>query len=529
MTTLLNDALEYIERGFSVLPLHTPIAGGRCSCLNPDCDPKDIGKHPRTRYGVKDATGDRATLQLWFESFYNPNIGIATGTRSGFFALDIDPRNGGRESLDALVSQYSRLPDTPEVITGGGGTHLYFAHPGFDFKNAIIAPGIEIKNDGKYIVAPNSLHVSGRHYVFDELAALANTPLSAAPDWLLRILQEHARPHDADTFALVETPRGFPRLAWHILKGTTRRAYGEDRSAAEQAALTAFVNAGWQFPQVLAAFQKHAHEKTHYKEIAQKRGHREAERWLKFSYENALTFARENQTPEYAQTQELAQARRAWAFETPFAGRSGATQFKVLLAHCEIVEKCGRNPYHAGGRTIADHANVTLRAAQNANTALVKKGVLKCVTPYDKAKPTMATRWELLPLLPIVDCRVKVPLPHAPPSCEWYLYATHDAFRGLGGAAQIFTLLQEKPRSIAELVQASGRNRGTVWRALKRLEASKAIKREGKKWRVVTGAGLVVERIADNRGKRGARARQRDKHAAQREKHRGALREGVKV
>ena len=530
MTTLQNDALEYIERGFSVLPLHNPLKGGHCSCLRADCGA--IGKHPRTPHGVKDATRDRAALQMWFDAFADPNIGIATGTRSGFFALDIDPRSGGRESLDALVSQYGKLPDTPEVITGGGGTHLYFKQPGFAFKNTTIAPGVEIKTDGKYIAAPNSLHASGQRYTFDALASLQNTPIHEAPDWLLHLLSAATPDTDRAAYALADTPRGFPRVAWHILKGTSNRAYLDkrgqpDQSAAEQAAITAFVNAGWNFAQVRGAFEKYAHAETHYKKIQKTRGQREADRWLQFSFDRAVSFAQANQTPEYTAALEAAHTRRVWALETPFEGRGGATQFKVILAHCAIVEKCGRNPYAASERDIADAANVTRRAAHNASRALVKRGALKVVQAYDKGAPSMATRWELLPVLPLLDCREKVPLPHACLSWEWYPYATHDAFRGLGSVAQVFTLLQDAPQTIAELVTASGRNRGTVWRALKSLEAAKAIKRTGSQWRAVTGAAMAIDRIADNRGKRGARAKQKHKHEAQRDAHRAKLKAGA--
>ena len=93
--------------------------------------------------------------------------------------------------------------------------------------------------------------------------------------------------------------------------------------------------------------------------------------------------------------------------------------------------------------------------------------------------------------------------------------------------AQVFTLLQDAPQTIAELVTASGRNRGTVWRALKSLEAAKAIKRTGSQWRAVTGAAMAIDRIADNRGKRGARAKQKHKHEAQRDAHRAKLKAGA--
>ena len=49
----LSQALEYADRGWPVLPLHTPV-GDKCSCGDPDCS--SIGKHPVTKHGCKDKT-----------------------------------------------------------------------------------------------------------------------------------------------------------------------------------------------------------------------------------------------------------------------------------------------------------------------------------------------------------------------------------------------------------------------------------------------------------------------------------------
>ena len=40
------------------------------------------------------------------------NVGIATGAISGVVVLDIDPRHGGDDTLEALQAQYNKLPDT---------------------------------------------------------------------------------------------------------------------------------------------------------------------------------------------------------------------------------------------------------------------------------------------------------------------------------------------------------------------------------------------------------------------------------
>lgn len=51
------------------------------------------------------------------------NLGVRTGRQSSCFVLDVDPRNGGDDSLRALVEEHGPLPTTYTVQSGGGGTH----------------------------------------------------------------------------------------------------------------------------------------------------------------------------------------------------------------------------------------------------------------------------------------------------------------------------------------------------------------------------------------------------------------------
>ena len=76
------------------------------------------------------------------------NVAIVTGSASGFWVLDVDPEKGGEaSSLAQLVAAYGPLPTTVEAITGGGGRHLLFKHPGERIPNGLnrFGPGIERK------------------------------------------------------------------------------------------------------------------------------------------------------------------------------------------------------------------------------------------------------------------------------------------------------------------------------------------------------------------------------------------------
>ena len=82
-------------------------------------------------------------------------MGIVTDAVSGLVVLDVDPRHGCEESLKNLEREHGPLPRTLEAMTGGGGRHIYFAHPGGSVRNRVgITPGIDLRGDGGCIVAP---------------------------------------------------------------------------------------------------------------------------------------------------------------------------------------------------------------------------------------------------------------------------------------------------------------------------------------------------------------------------------------
>ncbi|MEE8176559.1 MAG: primase C-terminal domain-containing protein, partial [Acidobacteriota bacterium] len=84
-----------------------------------------------------------------------------------------------------LILEHGRLPDTPEQITGGGGRHFVFRHPGLPVPKELAA-GIDLKGDGGYIVVAPSIHSSGNAYQWHGIAG-AKALLNPAnvPPWLL--------------------------------------------------------------------------------------------------------------------------------------------------------------------------------------------------------------------------------------------------------------------------------------------------------------------------------------------------------
>jgi hypothetical protein len=180
-------ALAYAERfGWAVLPVHS-IKDGRCTCGKPDCS--SPGKHPLTRNGVRDASKDPATIAGWYRRWPFANVAVVTGQASGFFVLDIDGAQG-EESLADLERENGKLLATVEAITGGGGRHILFRQPEFAITNKVrLAPGLDVRGAGGYIVVAPSFHTSGQQYMWELSSRPGEVELAEPPGWVLDLLR----------------------------------------------------------------------------------------------------------------------------------------------------------------------------------------------------------------------------------------------------------------------------------------------------------------------------------------------------
>lgn len=159
----------------------------------------------------------------WSRNWPDAGVAVVTGSVSGLVVLDMDPRHGGDASLRALERAHGALPPTVEAITGGGGRHLYFAYPGRTVRNQVaVAPGIDLRGDGGYVVAPPSVHPSGRRYTWAAGRAPDAVSLAPLPAWLL---------HEVDAAARAGHPPGY----WRDL---VRRGVGEGERNNTIASLT---------------------------------------------------------------------------------------------------------------------------------------------------------------------------------------------------------------------------------------------------------------------------------------------------
>ncbi|WP_298443280.1 bifunctional DNA primase/polymerase [Ferrimicrobium sp.] len=149
---------EYAARGWATYPL----APGSKKPLK--------GSH-----GFHDATTDQSALLDAFSDPPDLNIGIRTGETSGIVVIDIDAHEGaanGYDSMRALASQGFRFP-TGNRRTGcaiaktpSGGLHLYYAAPleaKIKSTSGVLAPGLDTRGEGGYIVAPPSATDKGSY------------------------------------------------------------------------------------------------------------------------------------------------------------------------------------------------------------------------------------------------------------------------------------------------------------------------------------------------------------------------------
>jgi hypothetical protein len=190
MGALLETALSLASRGLHVFPC------------------KSREKKPALWNGLKGATTDPNIIAGWWRSS-DYNIGLATGERSGVFVVDIDGMDAEAE-LIKFVSKHGVLPRTVESITARG-RHLFFTYPDRPIRNSAskIAPGIDVRGDGGYVLAPPSVHPSGKSY---EWSVDSADTFATAPNWLVSAAVKPSATNGAAV--------AVPATQWHeLIKG----------------------------------------------------------------------------------------------------------------------------------------------------------------------------------------------------------------------------------------------------------------------------------------------------------------------
>lgn len=156
LSELGEAAVAYAESGLAVFPI------------------QPRGKRPNVKHGVNDWTDDPEDVRAWWSAHPSDNIGIACGQPSGgLLVLDFDVDEEREKDGMATLSEWERvhgdLPETAVAITGGGGMHYLYRTDRTNIHPSVNQElGVDVRCDGSYIVAPPSVHPSGRRYEWQD-------------------------------------------------------------------------------------------------------------------------------------------------------------------------------------------------------------------------------------------------------------------------------------------------------------------------------------------------------------------------
>ena len=174
--TLMEWALYHAAQGWPVFP----------------CKP--MNNAPWTPHGHLDATTDPAQITAWWRKSPNAMIGGATGHVAD--VVDLDRKPGGDDGVmewEQLEQKHGK-GNTHTVETPSTGQHKYFQHQA-GIRNIPLdglAPGIEVKGEGGYVILPPSVMSNGKGYTV--INASAPAPM---PAWLLQMIHVY-RNHSSD-------------------------------------------------------------------------------------------------------------------------------------------------------------------------------------------------------------------------------------------------------------------------------------------------------------------------------------------
>jgi hypothetical protein len=217
--TPLELAQHYVGQGWPVFPCRSHAeenvdqATGEIVTLGE--------KTPLTPNGFKAATRFPRIIERWWSDWPDAAVGLPTGEKTGFFALDIDNKPGGANGFDWLAemeAEHGPLPDTARVTSPNGGLHIYYKYVVGTRNRGALGAGVDIRSEGGYVLAAGSTMANGRSYKWET----DTREIADAPAWLLDLL----------------LPKSAPAHTQYSLSAATNNAYVDaavDRELADLA------------------------------------------------------------------------------------------------------------------------------------------------------------------------------------------------------------------------------------------------------------------------------------------------------
>ena len=182
----LDLALTYGKLGWHIFPVWSVDKYKQCRCGTPNDAPgHKPGKHPQGKlahYGHNDATTDESKIRNWWTNDPDAGIGLSLAA-SGLLAVDIDPRNGGWESLAEIESRHGKLVSRCVAKTQGGGEHHLFLVDSTIVVPSKLATGIDLKHRG-YICVEGTSGPDGDYRWLEGLSPLESSEPGPLPTFI---------------------------------------------------------------------------------------------------------------------------------------------------------------------------------------------------------------------------------------------------------------------------------------------------------------------------------------------------------
>ena len=154
------------------------------------------------------------------------NVAIQTGKRSGIVVLDVDPKHGG--TLEAVEELVGGPIKTRTHRTRSGGWHLIFKYPENEDRIPCsvgrLAPGVDVRADGGYVVAPPSVVVADGYQ--GSYSVLDDSPVTDLPMAILSRIK-------ATNTEIPDSHYQYPEEDWEMIKRWHRENVREAANAVE--------------------------------------------------------------------------------------------------------------------------------------------------------------------------------------------------------------------------------------------------------------------------------------------------------
>ena len=162
MNPMFKTALWYLGRGYAVIP----VARTKKPLV------------PWDEFQTRRPRPDE--LQTWWDKWPDANVGIVTGKISGLTVIDCDSPGG----IDSVAKVAGDKFVAPTVQTSRGVQYYCQFEPKAVNRHTVMED-VDIRSEGGFVVAPPSVHASGKTYAWVEPFTLENVPLPFVPATLL--------------------------------------------------------------------------------------------------------------------------------------------------------------------------------------------------------------------------------------------------------------------------------------------------------------------------------------------------------